>query len=267
LDNLLEVLILSVVLVGMILASRFVVGFLYFAMTRRRMTAQDLIMAHFLETSRLLRVSREKEMFRLGLFSFILSIYQYGLLQSSWIKLIPALSLSLITKDRPTKVSLILAGLGDFFLDLDQVWSFGLGLLLFGCCQVLLILEVSRSTDTGLDVLKNYSRSVGAVLLGGGVSFYFLSYLALPITIYALLLLQLLVLVLPNWSQLRETGCLLFILSDIFVLAELILKQSNQTIVPLRVLPTVGLPIYWMALLLITLSHEPVIESVREVVR
>lgn len=204
-------------------------------------------------------------MFKVGLFLFILSIYQYGLLQSRWIKLIPALSLSLIPKDRLTRASLILAGLGDFFLDIDQLWSFGLGLFLFSSCQSLLILRTSRMSES--DPFWNYPRSVGGVLLGGGVTFYFLSYLALPITIYALLLLQLLILSVPNWTSLHGSGCLLFILSDIFVLIELILEHSNQTVVPLRVLPTVGLPIYWIALLLIALSREPVVKSVREVSR
>lgn len=203
-------------------------------------------------------------MFKLGLFSFVLSIYQYGLLQSPWIKLVPALSLSLIPESRLTKASLILAGLGDFFFDIDQTWSFILGMILFSCCQITLIFE-SNSVRPKF-VLWNHPLPTLGVLLGGGIVFLFLSHLAIPIIFYALLLLQLLVSIGSRWNSLHGTGCLLFILSDLLVLIELILKHTNQTVVPLRILPSIGLPIYWTALLMIALSHKPVVEPIGVVI-
>lgn len=201
-----------------------------------------------------------EKMFKIGLVLFVLSIYQYALIQSPWIKLLPALSLSLTVEPGWHRSSLVLAGVADFFFDLEPTWMFGL--LLFFCCQLTLILGTP-----GRISLHNYPKSCLGVLAAGAGLYFLLSYSAVPITFYALLLLQLLIMVLPQAHSLYGSGCLLFIGSDLLVLIEMILKHTQQAVVPLRVLPTIGLPLYWGALLLIALSHKPTIQPSRELAR
>ena len=209
-------------------------------------------------------------MLKVSLLFFILSIYHYGFSPSPWLKCIPALALLPLSKYKYGRESLIFAAAGDFFLEFESPWTFGLGVTSFACCQFFLILNLIKRDPlfwrAPQSRVFNCWSVAGGVVISGKLLFCLLSYSALPVTLYSLILLQMVILAIPQCGNSYGIGCLLFALSDFLFLVELILKHMDQSLIPLKIIPTISLPIYWTSLLLIGLE-KPTVERFCKSVR
>lgn len=137
----------------------------------------------------------------------------------------------------------LLASNGDLILGYNylSMWFFVFGMCLFGAVHLILTHYLTK-----LNRIKPDPKILNCIFLMSlllSLFFPVLSYLVIPISIYALILSKLLAETLINLNNRCNLGCFLFIISDVILLFELIFGYWGLT-----------LPIYWLSLALIASS-------------
>lgn len=164
----------------------------------------------------------------------------YLIVQVPVLKILPPLYL---WTERGTHPGLLFAALGDLLLELDGDTALVLGIGAFGCFQICFVLSFPFVRHEDLTVFK--------LCAGVSVSIFALSYIlgtmVIPIVAYALLSSYFLHSVLQQQTEVAVGG-VLFVISDLVVLTEIILTKLGWH--PWEC----GILLYWIALYY--LSHR-----------
>ncbi len=170
-----------------------------------------------------------------AIMTFLILVYQYAVRGIKILKPFPAWVLIARSNNKWLKGAMVMAGLGDLFLEYDLLLP---GIVSFSFFQIAILKYLGK-------VLHPEPR-VYLALLTLGCLYPWLSYFVFPIIVYTSLLYHL------YRCGNNHLGVLMFIGSDIMFFVELLLKMSGQTYFPRDVIPHFGRPLYWGSLLLLT---------------